>query len=97
MDYAQRSARYAEIAARSRLARGRRASLGGLLVRPPLAFVKSYFLKLGFLDGVAGLAVAVGTAYHRFIRQLRMWELTREEGAEPARAGRAGPGDAGAL
>lgn len=84
IEYVQRSAKYADIAARGRLARGKRASAAGLVLNPAFVFLKSYVLKLGLLDGVPGLAVAAGTAYHRFIRDIRMRELARgQEAAEP--------------
>ena len=39
---------------------GRRARLLDILFRPPFAFLRSYVLKLGFLEGLPGLAAAVG-------------------------------------
>jgi len=78
MDYVERSRKYAEIAAQERFAAGKRAGLVGLLLRPPLAFLQCYLLRLGFLDGVPGLAVAAGRAYHKFMRDMRLWELGRE-------------------
>ena len=91
VEYAQRSATFAEAAARARRARGKRASLLRLVLNPPFAFFRSYLLRLGILDGVPGLAVGVGTAYHRFIRELRLWELQHAEDPpafEPADPGR---------
>jgi len=82
VEYARRSAAYADIAARSRLARGKRASLIGLVLEPPMVFLKGYVLKLGMLDGVPGLGVAAGSAYHRLIRDLRLWELAHSRGFE---------------
>ena len=78
MDYARRSLSYADIAARTRFAQGRRAGWTSILLKPVGAFLKSYVLKRGFLDGVPGLAVGMGTAFHRFTRELRLWELGRE-------------------
>jgi len=75
MDYVERSQKYAEIAARERFAKGKRVGLAGLLLRPPMAFLQGYVLRLGFLDGVPGLAVAAGRAYHKFMRDMRLWEL----------------------
>lgn len=87
LEYVRRSASYADIAARGRFARGKRASAAGLVLRPPLAFLKSYVLKLGLLDGVPGLAVAAGTAYHRFVRDLRLRELAQaRSGDAPGQA-----------
>ncbi|KPK65510.1 MAG: hypothetical protein AMK73_02810 [Planctomycetes bacterium SM23_32] len=78
LDYVVRSARMAEAGARERFERGEGASMARLLLEPPLAFLDSYLLRLGLLDGLAGFAVAVGAAYHKFIRSIRLWELERE-------------------
>jgi hypothetical protein len=82
-EYLERSRLYADISARGRFARGKRAGWAGLLLKPPLAFLKSYVAKAGFLDGVPGLAVAVGTAYYRFSRDLTLWELAHGRSPDP--------------
>lgn len=61
--------------------RGRRASYYSLLVRPLLRFLQLYFLRLGFLDGLAGLQICMLTAFfNTFVKQARLWEL---EHAQP--------------
>jgi len=82
-DYLQRSCRYADISARGRFAQGKRASWRALLCKPPLVFLKSYVARAGFLDGVPGLAVAMGSACYRFSRDLRLWELEHGRAPEP--------------
>ena len=82
-EYMERARTYADISARGRLERGKRTGLPTLLLKPPLTFLKSYVLKRGFLDGVPGLAVAVGSAYYRFCRDLRLWELEHGRPPEP--------------
>lgn len=47
------------------------------LLRAIGAFVRGYLLKGGFLDGVAGLLVAVGTAEGTFWRHVKRWERNR--------------------
>jgi len=84
-EYMERARVYADISARGRFARGKRAMWPALLLKPPLAFLKSYLLKGGLLDGVPGLAVAVGNAYYRFSRDLRQWELAHGRAPEPYR------------
>jgi len=76
-DMADTSARYASYAARSRHKAGKRFSLAGLLLKPPATFLKKYFLQRGFLDGLPGLAIAVGSAHYRFLREAMLWELER--------------------
>jgi hypothetical protein len=55
--------------------RGECFHLGLLLLRPPLKFLEVYLLKLGFLDGLAGLVIAVSSAYAMFVRYVRLREL----------------------
>ena len=55
---------------------GHRTSWVGLVVRPFLRFVQLYFLRLGLLDGLPGLQVAMLTAFfNTFIKQARLWEM----------------------
>ncbi len=65
-------------AAHAMAASGRRASLVDLILRPPARFVRAYFLKRGFLDGVPGFVVAVATAFQVFLKYAKRWELDRE-------------------
>lgn len=57
--------------------RGNRYHLGLLLLRPVLKFSEVYFLKLGFLDGLAGLIIAVSSAYAMFVRYVKLREIER--------------------
>jgi hypothetical protein len=52
---------HATILADAMQARGKRATLGQLLTRPGLTFLKYYFLKGAFLDGRFGLTIALKT------------------------------------
>jgi glycosyltransferase involved in cell wall biosynthesis len=58
-------------------ARGRRARVRDLVLRPPARFLRAYVLRRGFLDGVPGLVVAVATAFHVFLKYAKLWELER--------------------
>ncbi len=45
------------------------------LVGSPLwAFLRMYVLRRGFLDGVEGLILSIGTAYYHFMKYARRWE-----------------------
>lgn len=48
--------------------------LVNLVFSPPFRFFKDYILKLGFLDGIPGLIIAVSTAYYAFIKYAKLWE-----------------------
>jgi glycosyltransferase involved in cell wall biosynthesis len=77
-DFAQqidRIQRFSTFAARAYHARGKRAGLWMLLVRPWFRFLRGYVGKLGFLDGIPGLAVAMGSGFYAFCRAVKLWEL----------------------
>jgi hypothetical protein len=45
------------------------------MTRAPLRFLQLYFLRLGFLDGMAGFQVCMHTAYYSFLKQAKFWEM----------------------
>ena len=73
--------RYAPLSARQMHERGRRTSPFGIATAAPAAFIRSYFLKAGFRDGLAGLAIARFAAHHAFLKHLMLWELQKSEAA----------------
>ena len=57
--------------------RGRRASLGGALLHGAWAFVRTYFLRLGLLDGREGFILALANAegsYYRYVKLMLLAE-----------------------
>jgi glycosyltransferase involved in cell wall biosynthesis len=73
--------RYTTLAAEQAYSQGRRASLVSLLVSPAVVFLRSYVLKLGFLDGVPGLAIARFAAHYEFLKNLKLWEMRMKRDA----------------
>jgi hypothetical protein len=59
---------YTTLAAQEMVSRGEVATLGRLLVDPTWTFFRTYFLKLGFLDGAEGLAIAYMGAFYNFLK-----------------------------
>ncbi|MCA1817792.1 MAG: glycosyltransferase family 2 protein [Acidobacteria bacterium] len=72
--------RYAPLAARQMYEQGRRTSPLKIAAASPAAFLRSYVLKGGFRDGLAGLAIARFAAHHAFLKNLLLWELQNAEG-----------------
>ncbi len=60
--------RYTTLAAQEIAARQKTISLSRLLFDPPWTFLQTYLLKLGFLDGVEGLAIAYMAAFYNFAK-----------------------------
>jgi glycosyltransferase involved in cell wall biosynthesis len=69
---------FTTIAAREKQKRGQ-AALPNLVFGPPLKFLKAYFLKLGFLDGLPGFVIAVLGSYYVFLKYAKLIELRRAE------------------
>jgi hypothetical protein len=64
---------------------GRRTSGIKIAFAGPTAFISSYILKAGFLDGLPGFCIARFSAHHAFMKHLCLWELqTGESGADRA-------------
>lgn len=46
-----------------------------LLIRPPLAFLKAYFVRGTYRDGIQGLIIAVTGAFAVFLQDAKLWQL----------------------
>ena len=73
--YLNKHIRYAHFGVLDFEERGRRPSTFALVTRAPLRFFQLYFLRLGFLDGLAGFQVCMHTAYYSFLKQAKHWEM----------------------
>jgi glycosyltransferase involved in cell wall biosynthesis len=71
--------RYAPLAARKMFEAGRRTSPLRIAAAAPSAFARSFLLKGGFRDGLAGLAIARFAAHHAFLKHLMLWEMQRDD------------------
>jgi glycosyltransferase involved in cell wall biosynthesis len=75
-EYFAKNVRYTEWAALDAWERGRRTGFANLLLRPLLRFLQLYLLRLGILDGLAGLQWCMLSAFfNSFVKQARLWEL----------------------
>jgi glycosyltransferase involved in cell wall biosynthesis len=73
--YLLKIARYAEVQSRVWHAQGRRTHWSQLLLRSPLRFFQGYVLRLGFLDGLAGIQVCTLVAYMSYLKHAYLWQL----------------------
>jgi glycosyltransferase involved in cell wall biosynthesis len=71
--------RYAPLSAKQMYENGRRTSPLGIAIAGPAAFIRGYFLKGGFRDGLEGFAIARFAAHHAFLKHLMLWEIQKEE------------------
>ncbi|HEV8585040.1 MAG TPA: glycosyltransferase family 2 protein [Methylomirabilota bacterium] len=77
-DFLARADRYATLAADEAVARGRRAGVVDLVLRPLGRFLGMYVVGRGFLDGWRGFLLAALYAYYVLIRSAKIWERTRD-------------------
>lgn len=70
--------RYAPLSARQMFEQGRRTSPAKIATAAPAAFIRSFLLKGGFRDGLAGLGIASFAAHHAFLKHLMLWEMQRK-------------------
>ncbi len=78
--YMRKFDRYTSWAAKDRAIRTPVVRWHHLALRPMGRFFKQYFLKLGFLDGKAGLIISSLAAYSVFMKYAKLWEM-REQAA----------------
>jgi glycosyltransferase involved in cell wall biosynthesis len=71
--------RYAPLAALQMFEEGRRTSRLRIATAAPLGFIRSYVLKGGFRDGMAGLTIARFAGHHDFLKHLMLWEKQRSK------------------
>jgi hypothetical protein len=78
-DYVHKRNLYSEHRARHLRAAGARFRLRRLVLRPPLAFFKTYFIHGGWRDGIPGLIIAWSAAYGTMLQDAKLWQLERSE------------------
>jgi glycosyltransferase involved in cell wall biosynthesis len=76
-EHVAKANRYTSLAAEDAFRRGAPASVAAMLGSPLVVFVKAYFLKRGFLDGLHGLVLAILHAHGTFLKKVKLWDLHR--------------------
>lgn len=66
--------RYAQFGSRDLAARGQRASLLKLLLKPVGKFLETYIWKAGFLDGLPGFIISINAAHSMFLKYAFLFE-----------------------
>lgn len=71
--------RYAQLGARQMFEAGRRTTPLGIVTAAPATFVRSFILKGGFRDGLAGFCIASFAAYHAYLKRLLLWKMQQDK------------------
>ncbi len=78
-DYLAKQDRYTTLQAEALHAHGKRANIARLLLSPPLRFIKFYFFRLGFLDGIPGLLHILVGCRNSFTKYAKLRALQRRD------------------
>jgi glycosyltransferase involved in cell wall biosynthesis len=78
--------RYTRLAAEEAHRRGDRAGAYDIIVRPAACFVKHYFLRRGFLDGLEGLMISALSACYVLAKYAKLRDLARRRSGGDAQA-----------
>lgn len=81
--YMDKQNRYSTLAAQQLFERGKTAGMLQMVASPVVRFFKMYFLRLGFLDGLPGLAHVVIGCMNSFMKYAKLAELHRLRGRSP--------------
>jgi len=65
---------YSSLRAEEKITKGKKASLFKLIFIFPLAFLKSFLLKRGFLNGIRGFIAAINNSYYAFLKEAKLYE-----------------------
>lgn len=75
--YMDKQNRYSTLAAQQLFEQGKTAGMLQMFASPAVRFVKMYFLRMGFLDGLPGLAHVVIGCMNSFMKYAKLAELHR--------------------
>lgn len=66
---------YSSLRANEKFTKNKKASLLKLIFVFPLAFLKSFFIKRGFLNGTSGFIAAINNSFYAFLKEAKLYEL----------------------
>ena len=78
--YFEKFNNYTTLAAGELYKNGKNSTIIDIIFRPAFIFVKMYFIRLGFLDGIHGFILAVFSSAYVFTKYCKLWELKRNGG-----------------
>jgi glycosyltransferase involved in cell wall biosynthesis len=67
--------KFSTISAETYFSQGKKTSVFKILLNPVWAFIQSYILRAGFLDGLFGLVIAIQIAHLTFLKHLKLYLL----------------------
>jgi len=80
--YLRKLQQYSTLGAQQAFARGKRSGLGSAILHACTSFLRAYIIRCGFLDGKAGLMVALSSAestYHKYFKLMLLTEAEKKK------------------
>lgn len=71
----EKSNKYTSMMAEKMYKNGKKSSVLKIIFKPLYQFIKSYFLRLGFLDGLVGYYAATTAAFYTFLKYKKLHEI----------------------
>ena len=76
-EHAAQNNKFSSISADSLFKRGKKTNLFKVAFNPFWAFVRSYLVRLGFLDGFYGFVIAVNIAHLTFLKHSKLYKMQK--------------------
>jgi hypothetical protein len=74
----QKLDRYSTASAEQAFAKGKTSSPIEAVLHGVWAFIRTYIIRAGFLDGAQGFALAVSNGQGTYYRYIKLWHLNQE-------------------
>ena len=74
----QKLDRYSTASAEQAFAKGKTSSPLKAVLHGIWAFIRTYFIRAGFLDGSQGFALAISNGQGTYYRYIKLWHLNQE-------------------
>ncbi|HTQ27843.1 MAG TPA: glycosyltransferase family 2 protein [Puia sp.] len=69
--------RYSSLSAQFLFEKGKRTNLFKIILNPFWAFVNSYLLRMGWMDGFNGFVIAINIAHLTFLKHTKLYQLRK--------------------
>jgi glycosyltransferase involved in cell wall biosynthesis len=74
-EHKKQAKRFSEITAKELFNQKKKTNALKIYFKPVVRFIRDYFFKAGFLEGKAGLQIAIISAHHVYLREYKLKEL----------------------
>ena len=66
---------FSNIAAKEAFLKGKKSSVLKIVINPFFTFIKKYIFQRGFTGGWLGFTICINSAYGKFLKYMKLWEL----------------------